>query len=80
MDAGTDAQEILENRLLPLRRGGLFVFVCVHFEPPGCIVLTLHLLQTPRRRLVISSSRLSLSVTYQYISNNINRNIYQYIL
>ena len=29
MDKGTNAREILENRLLPLRRGVLLVFVCV---------------------------------------------------
>ncbi|XP_029285121.1 dynamin 3a isoform X2 [Cottoperca gobio] len=30
MDEGTDARNILENRLLPLRRGGLLVFVCTY--------------------------------------------------
>lgn len=69
MDAGTDAREILENRLLPLRRGVLLVFVGVRVlvcvEPPSCNVLTLHPDSLERADIiivsVISSQRLSLS-------------------
>lgn len=45
MDEGTDAREILENRLLPLRRGVLLfvcmcVCVCTHCVEPSSLSLT----------------------------------------
>lgn len=29
MDEGTDARDVLENKLLPLRRGGMILFLCL---------------------------------------------------
>lgn len=31
MDEGTDARDVLENKLLPLRRGGMILFLCLLF-------------------------------------------------
>lgn len=40
MDEGTDARDVLENKLLPLRRGGAFLFLGLSFpsSPPRSLI------------------------------------------
>jgi len=44
MDEGTDARDILENRLLPLRRGRLYVVNLCNYFKYQCINQFMHVL------------------------------------
>lgn len=53
MDEGTDARDVLENKLLPLRRGGMALFP--RFTPPF-LLLTADLGDfAPRRHCQVTS-------------------------